>query len=534
MTSADVPGRTGQALIERLRARGFLRVVHASETPAALTAPLGEVELEPARVTPGSIFANLHGPARSPEIIARAAAAGAGIILTQTPLAVAVPVPVVEVTSIRRALSCAAAWWHGDPAAELCVIGVTGTNGKSTTCAMISRCFDAAALPHALLCSEAQRIGDTIEKPILTTPDAPVQHRQLRRAVNLGCRHAVLEVSSQGIAQERVAGIPFRIGVLTSFAPDHTDFHPDMDHYARTKRRLFEDLPPDGWALYAAAIPRGREIVAGARCPVLSVGRGEDADLRIEGARVIFGERWARRTEREPWTLHLDWDPRETHQIGNAALAAASARLAGVSWPAIARALADCPRLPCRTEELHRGRFLAMHDKGFNPESVMPACAWVEAQARYRRGTVLVMAPRGNRGEVINRLTSEAWRDAAARLRLRTIIVSQSEDVTGAPDRLTEAELQATIEPLASLSRPLVVERTLEAALYRGLREVRRGEILLLVGAQGMDPATEVLGGILDREARRWFPRWRRADWALVDPMTAVERMLRMSPDKIA
>jgi UDP-N-acetylmuramoyl-L-alanyl-D-glutamate--2,6-diaminopimelate ligase len=248
----------------------------------------------------------------------------------------------------------------------------------------------------------------------------------------------------------------------------------------------------------------------------------------------MFGERWARATGCDTQTLFMGWSSGVEHHVGNAALAAAAVRLAGAPWAAIARALEDCPRLPRRTEVLYRGRFLAMHDQGFNPESVGPAVTWVEAQAPYRRGTVLVMAPRGNRGEVINRLTAEVWRDAAARLRLRSIIVSQSEDVTGVPDRLTEAELQATIEPMASLSLPLALDRTLDAALCRGLREVRRGEVLLMVGAQGMDPATEVLGGIFDREVHRWFPRWRRAEWMLMDPMEAVERVLRVRPDATA
>ncbi len=201
-------------------------------------------------VKPGSVFvARVRVTGDGHAYIPRAVANGATVVIGQRPpeeLADAVPAEVVYLPVPDSALANAwlAAAWHGFPAQQLVTIGVTGTDGKTTTCNMLLAMLAAAGIQCGLLSTVHAVIGDHKEALALhvTTPEAPVVQRYLRRMVDSGMSHAILESTSHGLAQHRVGAVPFDIAVVTNITHEHLDYHGDFEGYFRAKARLFQNL----------------------------------------------------------------------------------------------------------------------------------------------------------------------------------------------------------------------------------------------------------------------------------------------------
>ncbi|OFW33599.1 MAG: UDP-N-acetylmuramoyl-L-alanyl-D-glutamate--2,6-diaminopimelate ligase, partial [Acidobacteria bacterium RIFCSPLOWO2_12_FULL_65_11] len=172
-----------------------------------------------------------------------------------------VNVPWVRVDDARAALALMAASFYGDPSADMQVVGITGTNGKTTTAYLVASIFEAAGLRCGVLGTVAYRIGDEVREATHTTPEAPDLARLLREMVDRGCRATAMEVSSHALALRRVDGVQFAAGVFTNFSRDHLDFHETMDAYFKAKRRLFEMLPRNAPAVLNIDDPRGVALV---------------------------------------------------------------------------------------------------------------------------------------------------------------------------------------------------------------------------------------------------------------------------------
>ena len=147
--------------------------------------------------------------------------------------------PQVLVPSVRRAMALVAARWYAHPSRELTVVGVTGTNGKTTTAHLVAGIFAAAGRPAALLGTVVNRIGGRDNPVQLTTAESLDLQRMFREMVAAGDRACALEISSHALAQDRAAGIDFDAVVFTNLTRDHLDYHKDLDDYYAAKRRLF-------------------------------------------------------------------------------------------------------------------------------------------------------------------------------------------------------------------------------------------------------------------------------------------------------
>src|SRR5207249_4946954 len=168
-----------------------------------------------------------------------------------------------QVPDAREALAQLSAAVLGDPARALELVGVTGTNGKTTTTYLIDAALRAAGHQVGLLGTVLYRIGDRMADATRTTPESSDLQGLLREMVDAGCSHAVLEVSSHSLELRRVAGLQFRVAVFTNLTRDHLDFHGDMDSYFHSKRKLFAELVrPDGRSVINADDDRAAEPTA--------------------------------------------------------------------------------------------------------------------------------------------------------------------------------------------------------------------------------------------------------------------------------
>ncbi|MBM3462251.1 MAG: UDP-N-acetylmuramoyl-L-alanyl-D-glutamate--2,6-diaminopimelate ligase [Armatimonadetes bacterium] len=244
-------------------------------------------------VRPGDMFIAVEGfKSDGHQYLEQALAAGASALVVRDPSrAPRTDHPIVEVRDTRRALALCSAAFHGWPGRALTMIGVTGTNGKTTTSILIEGILSHAGRRPGLIGTMFNRIGGQTKEAKNTTPESLDLQRLLARMRDAGHDCVSMEVSSHGLALERVAGCAFDVGVFTNLTQDHLDFHADLDEYFRAKRMLFESLGRDNpksaprGAVINADDPRCEEVRAVTSVPVMTYGINNPADLRATDIR---------------------------------------------------------------------------------------------------------------------------------------------------------------------------------------------------------------------------------------------------------
>jgi len=226
--------RSLRELVERLQTLQLLA------EPASMDTSISSAPTHDSRqVTPGGLFVAIPGQkADGATFISSAAERGAAAVLCEHQVASSVPLVVVR--NARAALAVAAAWWEGDPAEELIAIGVTGTDGKTTTATFLSTALTAAGMRTGLISTAISRVGGAQRAAAAhqTTPEAPDLQRALREMVEAGDEAAVVESTSHGLQLERVGAINFAAAIYTTFSPDHLDFHATLQEYRAAKAKL--------------------------------------------------------------------------------------------------------------------------------------------------------------------------------------------------------------------------------------------------------------------------------------------------------
>ncbi len=314
------------------------------------------------QVVPGTLFVAVRGTSiDSHDFIDEAVSAGAVAVVGERPsVSPDLPVPYIHVANSRETLGQLAHAIAGWPARDLCVVGVTGTNGKTSTVQLCSAIFEAAGRPCSVLGTLGYLTGTAIHSAGQTTP-GPVQMAELfRESVKSGRDAICLEVSSHALDQHRVAGIDFDTVVFTNLSQDHLDYHSDMDTYFKAKLRLFEMLDQSRQkgipkrAIVNVDDPRSAEIEAVVHTPTLRYGFDERADIRGTDIEIEpSGVRFTAVTPSGRSTVRMLMTGR--HNVKNALAALAVAENAGipldVSVPAIAEVV-----VPGRFERIDCGQ----------------------------------------------------------------------------------------------------------------------------------------------------------------------------------
>jgi UDP-N-acetylmuramoyl-L-alanyl-D-glutamate--2,6-diaminopimelate ligase len=187
----------------------------------------------------------------------------------------------IVVEDARKALAVISANFYDRPGSKLIMVGVTGTNGKTTTTHLLKSVLESAGGRVGLVGTIGYVIGDEQIPATHTTPESMDLQRMLAQMVARGCTAAVLEVSSHSLAMHRVYGIDFRLAVFTNLTQDHLDFHGTIEEYFRAKKILFDGLSEQGWAVTNADDAYGLGIVEGTRARVLSYGTTTSAHVNV-------------------------------------------------------------------------------------------------------------------------------------------------------------------------------------------------------------------------------------------------------------
>lgn len=238
------------------------------------------IQYDSRKVRPGNAFVAIRGfRDDGNRHVAAAIAAGATAVFSCAPPEPRVSVAWIQVTNERRVLNQLAAAFFDYPGKHLDVIGVTGTNGKTTTVALIHHLLSAVEAT-ARIGTLGAFFADECKKSSLTTPEAPDLFSFMNEVLLGGGRNLVMEVSSAALDLHRVDNMEFRQAVFTSFSGDHLDFHQSMERYLEAKFSLFRKLGAGSWALINVDDPACRQVIAELNCPYVTFGFSENADIR--------------------------------------------------------------------------------------------------------------------------------------------------------------------------------------------------------------------------------------------------------------
>lgn len=324
---------TLQAVVERAGLEGPVRIVGDHQ------AVVCGIALDPRRVAPGGIFCCLKGSRHDGHDDAlRVVTAGATALLVDHELDV--HVPQVVVADVRGAMARMACAVHGDPSLRMEIVGVTGTNGKTTTTHLLRSIFRAAGRPAEVIGT----IGGT-----LTTPEAPELQERLATLADSGITSVAMEVSSHALVQHRVDGMRFAAAVFTNLGRDHLDLHGDMEQYFAAKASLFH-LGLAELGVVNVDDEAGRRIAASAGILIVPYSVGELTEIDVAVDRLSYVWRGIRVTLPVGGVFNLS----------NSLAAATTAAALGLELQDIATGLASAETVPGRFEAIRAGQDFAV------------------------------------------------------------------------------------------------------------------------------------------------------------------------------
>jgi UDP-N-acetylmuramoyl-L-alanyl-D-glutamate--2,6-diaminopimelate ligase len=452
------------------------------------------------RVGPGDVFVAIEGRQRDGHFfIEEAIARGCAGVVSERPLG-DLPVPAIQVDNAREAFGLLCQALAGNPSEKLKLIGVTGTNGKTTTACLIAGILNHAGQKTGLLGTLGYFDGEEVVDAKHTTPPADELATLLARMVRNGCTHAVMEVSSHALSQRRVAGVQLDAACVTNVTRDHLDFHPTLQDYRAAKLRLFDHLRGEGFAVINADDPVAANYLQRLDGPALSIG--------IDSAAEIVGVPVEQVASEQTFLITAGSDTAAVrtvmigrHHIYNCLTAAAVGLAYGLDLVEIVRSLEAAEHVPGRLERIECGQpFSVFVDYAHTPDALEVSLQTLRAVTRGR--LICVFGAGGDR----DRLKRPEMGRTVERLADAAVVTSdnpRNED----PRQIMEEVLSGFGERRRA---KLVADR--KKAIRHALRSAQPGDCVLITG-KGHE-GFQIVGNRRiphdDRTvARRWLYRMR-------------------------
>jgi UDP-N-acetylmuramoyl-L-alanyl-D-glutamate--2,6-diaminopimelate ligase len=440
-----------------------------------------EVQYDSRKVHSGDMFVAIRGSAMDGHtFIDNAVNNGAVVVVLEDDAArpdayfLHATVAKIVVPDARRALAQIAANYYGHPSVHLRPIGVTGTNGKTTTTYLVRSIMQAAGEKTGMLGTIEYVIGDEAVSASHTTPESLELQQFLARMVQEGCTAAVMEVSSHALAQQRVAGLEFRAGVFTNLTRDHLDYHRSMESYLSAKRTLFAMLGPDAVAVTNVDDPSGEAMVKGTRARVIRYGIRQAADIRATGVEVtIHGTRCALAFAERVVPLRSSLTGR--FNVANILAAFSTGVGLGLKEQDIVRGIEQVRAVRGRFERIvSPAGWTAVIDYAHTPDALENCLR-----------TIHDVLPLEGQGRIITIFGCGGNRDAGKRPIMGRIAAAMSDVVLVTSDNPRKEDPEAIIrQVLAGVEGPAVVKTEVDRrkAILLGLETAREGDVVLIAG----------------------------------------------------
>jgi UDP-N-acetylmuramoyl-L-alanyl-D-glutamate--2,6-diaminopimelate ligase len=436
------------------------------------------------QVRSGSVFVALKGLQADGTTYARdAIGKGAIAVFSEAPAPADARATWMPVPDARAALAVLAAIVNGDPSERLLLVGITGTNGKTTTSYLLASVFEAAGLMCGRIGTVGYRVGRKEINAERTTPEAPELQSMLRDMVAQGCGACVMEVSSHALALRRVDSLRFAAAIFTNLTRDHLDFHRNMEEYFAAKRRLFELLPDNAVAVVNLDDRRGLELTKGVSRPV-TYAIDAAADVKpLSMVSSLDGLQLEVKTPRG--TLHLRSRLVGRANTYNILATVATAMALDVPFGAIERGVADLTHVPGRFQVVSDARddVRVVVDYAHTDDALKNLLETARPLATAR--VITVFGCGGDR----DRSKRPLMGAVAARLSDVVIVTSDNPRSENPADIIEEIK-RGIVPPEHAGARPKTAQRDVryialvdrKDAIERAVREAQPGDLILIAG----------------------------------------------------
>ncbi|HVF26840.1 MAG TPA: UDP-N-acetylmuramoyl-L-alanyl-D-glutamate--2,6-diaminopimelate ligase [Pyrinomonadaceae bacterium] len=382
----------------------------------------------------------------------------------------------IQVDDVRRALALAAAEVHGHPSRALNLVGVTGTNGKTTTAFLIAAMAKAAGEDVALASTIEYRIGDEQVKAERTTPEASDIERFLRRAVDANCGVAVMEASSQALELHRCDRLHYRVAVFTNLTRDHLDYHGTMENYFAAKHKLFDGSlgEPPGMSVINIDDEYGARLAAELKersARVITYALDEEADVSAGDIEFSFGGMgFNLRTSEGARVVRSPLVGRP--HVYNILAAVGTCQALGIEVGTMKAAIEDCAGAPGRFERVaHRGDFAVVVDYAHTDDALANVIKTARGVTPGR--VITVFGCGGDRDR-----TKRAPMGEVAALLSDVVIVTSDNPRTEDPEAIL-ADIEVGLRATGKTYRKIADRRE---AIIQAIDEARTGDMVLIAG----------------------------------------------------
>jgi UDP-N-acetylmuramoyl-L-alanyl-D-glutamate--2,6-diaminopimelate ligase len=421
-----------------------------------------------------------------------------------------IDIPQYRVSNSRIALATLGAAFYGWPARQLSMIGITATNGKTTTSYMTNAMLENHGLRTGLIGTVKIKIDDTSIPAELTTPESLDLQRYLRQMADRGVSHVTMEVSSAALETHRVATIDYDIVTLNNVSREHIDSHGSFEQYFAAKSSLIRNAGPGSVAILNLDCPYSSSLVDQTQAQTVTFGvKSKDGhfhckDLDLSTGRAKFKVQilkpfYARGIEFHPDEFEVSLSVPGLHSVYNAMVAIIIALLNGVPVPVIQRTLSTFSGVERRFQFIYEGDFTIIDDHFANPGNINVTLETLRYM-NYEKLRI-VYAIRGERGPTVNRENAQAIAEWMRRLELNEIVATKSVSHVTDKDKVTEAETQAFMETMSNAGIEVRLYDELPDAIADALSRAGRGDLVLLAGCQGMDPGAEIAFRLLQNKS---------------------------------
>ncbi len=453
------------------------------------------------RVSAGSLFVCIKGYKTDGHLYLRQAADKGAVAAVVEEFQQGIDIPQYRVADSREALAALADSFYGHPSKELNIVGVTATNGKTTTTYMINSILEEHGLKTGLVGTVIVKMGDLVQPAELTTPESLDLHRYFRQMVDKQISHVVMEVSSSGLELKRVGSVDFNIVVVNNISREHIDLHGSYEAYFKAKASLVREAREDQWAVFNLDCPQTAPLINETRARTFTYGlKNEIADCVVRDLDLSTGR--ARFTVRlmknnpaglfaaQPDSFAIELSVLGLHSVYNTMAAILVALLHGIPVATIQRALREFRGVERRFELIFEDKYKVIDDHFANSGNIDVTLETLQMM-EYEK-LHLVYAIRGSRGVTVNRENAEAIAHWAPKLGLDKIITTTSIGHVGEKDFVTVEERQGFENVMQEAGIKNELFEQLPDAVARGLSETKPGDVLLLAGCQGMDYGASV------------------------------------------
>lgn len=262
-----------------------------------------DITIDSRAVVSGSMYAAIAGTqVNGHKFVQNAIESGAKVILHTEELEYVNEITYIQVSDVQQALGEIALQFYDEAADELIIVGTTGTNGKTTVSTLLFELFTKLGYQCGLVSTVENRIGNQIIPSTHTTPNVIALHSLFNQMVAAGCTHCFMEVSSHAIDQNRIAGVKFAGGIFTNISHDHLDYHKTFENYIKAKKRFFDQLPEDAFAITNKDDKNGMVMLQNCKATKYSYGLRGNADFKVKVLESDFNGMLLQINGKDIWT----------------------------------------------------------------------------------------------------------------------------------------------------------------------------------------------------------------------------------------